>query len=123
MSGADGTGGDGVIEYFNEDCMVGMKRYPDKYFELAIVDPPYFEGAGDPAYYRSRTCQSTAKPITETWTVPGEDYFKELFRVSKKQIIWGCNFQTDILGMFLCVGSIIGITYEGLSWLGKLFYN
>ena len=81
-----------MIEYFNEDCMVGMKRYPDKYFELAIVDPPYFEGAGDPAYYRSRTCQSTAKPITETWTVPGEDYFKELFRVSKKQIIWGCNY-------------------------------
>ena len=30
-----------MIEYYNEDCMIGMARYPDKYFELAIVDPPY----------------------------------------------------------------------------------
>ena len=34
-----------MIEYFNEDCMAGMARYPDKYFELAIVDPPYGIGA------------------------------------------------------------------------------
>ncbi len=81
-----------MIEYYNEDCMVGMKRYGDKHFSLAIVDPPYFAGAGDPSYYRSRTCQSKAKPITETWNVPDENYFKELFRVSKKQIIWGCNY-------------------------------
>lgn len=81
-----------MIEYYNEDCMEGMKRYKDKHFSLAIVDPPYFAGAGDPSYYRSRTCQSKAKPITETWNVPDENYFKELFRVSKKQIIWGCNY-------------------------------
>ena len=81
-----------MIEYYNEDCMVGMKRYKDKHFSLAICDPPYFAGAGDPSYYRSRTCQSKAKPITETWNVPDENYFKELFRVSKKQIIWGCNY-------------------------------
>lgn len=72
--------------------MNGMKKYPDKHFDLAIVDPPYFAGAGDPSYYRGRTCQSKAKPITETWNVPDENYFKELFRVSKKQIIWGCNY-------------------------------
>ena len=72
--------------------MEGMKRYKDKHFSLAICDPPYFAGAGDPSYYRSRTCQSKAKPITETWNVPDENYFKELFRVSKKQIIWGCNY-------------------------------
>ena len=81
-----------MIEYYNEDCMKGMKRYKDKHFDLAIVDPPYFSGPGDPSYYRSRTCQSKAKPITETWNVPDENYFKELFRVSKKQIIWGCNY-------------------------------
>ena len=81
-----------MIEYYNEDCMEGMKRYKDKHFSLAICDPPYFAGAGDPSYYRSRTCQSKAKPITETWNVPDENYFKELFRVSKKQIIWGCNY-------------------------------
>lgn len=81
-----------MILYENLDCMEGMKRYRDKHFSLAIVDPPYFAGAGDPSYYRSRTCQSKAKPITETWNVPDENYFKELFRVSKKQIIWGCNY-------------------------------
>ena len=41
----NGKGSKGMIEYFNEDCMVGMARYPDKHFELAIVDPPY--GIGD----------------------------------------------------------------------------
>jgi site-specific DNA-methyltransferase (adenine-specific) len=81
-----------VNKIYNMNCLEGMKEIPDKYFELAIVDPPYFEGAGDPAYYRSRTCQSKAKPIIETWNIPGEDYFAELFRVSKKQIIWGCNY-------------------------------
>jgi len=81
-----------MILYENLDCMEGMKRYKDKHFSLAICDPPYFAGAGDPSYYRSRTCQSKAKPITETWNVPDENYFKELFRVSKKQIIWGCNY-------------------------------
>jgi len=35
-----------MIKLFNEDCMEGMKRYPDKYFELAIVDPPYGQGQG-----------------------------------------------------------------------------
>lgn len=77
---------------YNMDCMEAMRQMPDKAFELAIVDPPYFEGAGDPAYYRSRICQSAAKPITETWDIPGAEYFKELYRVSKKQIIWGCNY-------------------------------
>ena len=77
---------------YNMDCMEGMKQFPDKYFELAIVDPPYFKNAGNPEYYRSRACKSKAKPITETWDIPDEDYFNELFRVSKKQIIWGCNY-------------------------------
>lgn len=74
------------------DCMDYMREMPDKYFELAIVDPPYFKGAGDPKYYRSQKCQSKVKPITETWEVPDEKYFNELFRVSKTQIIWGCNY-------------------------------
>jgi len=82
----------GNITLYNDDCMEVMKTFKDKQFDLAIVDPPYFAGAGDPSYYRSRTCQSKAKPITETWNVPDENYFKELFRVSKKQIIWGCNY-------------------------------
>ena len=100
-------GGDRVIKlnsFLNMDCMDGMKEFPDKYFELAIVDPPYFKGAGDPAYYRGRTCQSKAKPITETWNIPGQEYFTELFRVSRKQIIWGCNYYAQYIP---CVSRIV----------------
>lgn len=86
------------------DCMDFMAKFPDKFFDLAIVDPPYFEGAGDPAYYRSRTCQSKAKPITETWNIPGQEYFTELFRVSRKQIIWGCNYYAQYIP---CVSRIV----------------
>jgi len=82
----------GKIHIYNGDCMDLLKQTPDKYYDLAIVDPPYFKGPGDPAYYRSKAWQSNAKPITETWSVPGQEYFDELLRVSKKQIIWGCNY-------------------------------
>ena len=51
----------------NEDCMIMMSRYPDKFFELAIVDPPYFEKGGTPEYYRSRLGASNHKPIIDTW--------------------------------------------------------
>ncbi len=74
------------------DCMDLMRAAPDKHWDLAIVDPPYFERGGDPEYYKGRTAISKAKPITETWDIPGEKYFDELFRVSRAQIIWGCNY-------------------------------
>ena len=79
-----------------EDNMELMARYPDNYFELAIVDPPY--GLG------KRTTDGGSKKNTQTkfmvdirrsnWddTVPTDNYFEELFRVSKKQIIWGGNY-------------------------------
>jgi len=75
-----------LIEYYNEDCMVGMARYPDKYFDLAIVDPPYGIGIG-------------INPVRQmhdkkNWdsAVPDEAYFNELMRVSRHQIIWGGNY-------------------------------
>ena len=84
-----------MIEYFNEDCMVGMARYPDKYFDLAIVDPPY--GIGENAF-RAQSRSKAAKTtdwgsFNKTWDneSPSADYFNELFRVSKNQIIWGAN--------------------------------
>lgn len=85
------------IKLYNEDCMDGMKRYPDKHFELAIVDPPYFKGTGDPNYYNPRLTTSKHKPITKTWDIPNKTYFKELFRVSKNQIIWGCNYYSKYI--------------------------
>ena len=79
------------IEYFNEDCMVGMARYPDKYFDLAIVDPPYGQFNDDK---RGHQGGGHAKRYGYgKWDIaPNEDYFKELSRVSKNQIIWGGNY-------------------------------
>lgn len=82
--------------YYNVDCMEGMKHFPDKYFDLAIVDPPYFSGPERREYYGRAVSTIGVKRRSyhkmDTWEVPGEDYFKELFRVSKEQIIWGCNY-------------------------------
>lgn len=92
--------------YWNMDCMEGMKRFPDKYFEVAIVDPPYGINAPNMAMGTNKSrskngypAESTASRIKRSkgagqWDnePPGEDYFKELFRVSKNQIIWGGNY-------------------------------
>ena len=72
----------------NEDNMELMARYPDKYFDLAIVDPPYGIGAN------KMTLGNGKKKIyrgANDWdkTIPSKEYFDELFRVSKNQVIWG----------------------------------
>ena len=81
---------------FLEDCMDGMARYPDKYFDLAVCDPPYFSGPERRGYYgRSQSTTSVLRvnyPKTEKWKVPGPEYFRELERVSKRYIVWGCNY-------------------------------
>ena len=78
-------------ELYNMDCMEGMKQFPDKYFELAIVDPPYGQFNDDK---RGHQGGGHAKRYGYgKWDIaPNEDYFKELFRVSKNQIIWGGNY-------------------------------
>ena len=80
-------------EVYMMDCIQGMKKYPDKYFDLAVVDPPYGIGE-DGAKNHSRV--NKAKPTLYTdkcWDrePPPLEYFYELFRVSKNQIIWGAN--------------------------------
>lgn len=71
---------------FNEDCIAVMARYPDKYFDLAVVDPPYGIGiSGNP--FR----QKQNKKVWDD-SIPTDEYFKELVRVSKEQIIWGGNY-------------------------------
>ena len=74
------------ITITNEDNMELMARYPDNYFDLAIVDPPYgIKISSNPI---------RQKHTKKTWDneIPQENYFKELFRVSKNQIIWGGNY-------------------------------
>lgn len=103
--------------FYNMDCMEGMKEFPDGYFDLAIVDPPY--GGGSDEYsaqtqrfggWFSRYFDSEEQKrikaerrggqwaskygnyICEWDVAPTEEYFEELFRVSKNQIIWGGNY-------------------------------
>lgn len=81
--------------FLNEDCMDVMKRYPDNYFDLAIVDPPYFSGPEQRKFYGNKISPIGVHRLygkTTKWEVPGKDYFDELFRVSKNQIIWGVNY-------------------------------
>ena len=70
----------------NEDNMELMARYPDKYFDLAIVDPPYGIGISSNPVRQ----QHDKKQWDDN--IPNEDYFKELFRLSQNQIIWGGNY-------------------------------
>ena len=92
------------IQITNEDNMLLMARYPDKYFDLAIVDPPYGigeDGGDKQRNFRSKKCpKGTNKHYTKkNWdnSKPNADYFIELKRVSKNQIIWGGNYFVDYL--------------------------
>ena len=77
------------ITITNEDNMVLMARYPDKYFDLAIVDPPYGIDRNN-----MQMGNSIFNKDNKKWdsNVPDNTYFNELFRVSKNQIIWGGNY-------------------------------
>ena len=108
--------------FYNMDCMEGMKQFPDNYFDLAIVDPPYGDGG---AHGSDKTRAGSAERSTVidhlhssqrkrerekvartggTWAskfgkkiiswdvAPKQEYFDELFRISRNQIIWGGNY-------------------------------
>ncbi len=95
-------------KFYNMDCMEGMKQFPDKYFELAIVDPEYGRkehGGKD----RSKLVQQkngskiyvpSGNYKKKDWDnePAGKEYFQELFRVSKHQIIWGENYFNETFG-------------------------
>jgi site-specific DNA-methyltransferase (adenine-specific) len=112
-------------QIYNMDCMEGMKQIPDKYFELAIVDPPY--GTGSVTYMprtredafggyidhynitvatldanqralskvevvHAQLSKETNRSFAEVNCSPEPEYFEQLFRISKNQIIWGGNY-------------------------------
>lgn len=114
-----------VSNAYNRDCMEAMKEFPDKFFELAVVDPPY--GVGNITYMpcsreyavggfidkyeiivatidlnqrnsiktdvvHGANTKKTMKHFGDSNVAPGPDYFKELMRVSRHQIIWGGNY-------------------------------
>ncbi len=78
-----------------EDNMELMARYQDQYFDLAIVDPPYGIGQDWKKRYKGKRYKETTYKNTHT---PNKEYFIELKRVSKHQIIWGYNYFTEYLG-------------------------
>lgn len=80
--------------FYNMDCMEGMKQFPDKFFDLAIVDPVYGDVKQGGYMKKVESTARLAKAIhynTALWEQEKtpKEYFEELFRVSKNQIIWG----------------------------------
>ena len=84
-----------MITATNEDCMDLLKRTPDKYYELSIVDPPYGVNLN---------IGRNKQDMSKKWDtgIPEELYFKELFRVSKNYIIWGGNYFSHLIPASRC---------------------
>lgn len=87
------VGGSAILsQVYNEDCVTGMKRYADKYFDLAVVDPPYGLPK-DAVHGRGKLKTRAINSMNMEWDIaPSMEYFSELWRVSKNQIIWGGNY-------------------------------
>lgn len=79
------------ISIYNCDCMELLRQTPDNYYSLALIDPPYGIGIS------SNPVRQQHKKKEWDNSIPSSDYFKELFRVSKNQIIWGGNYFFDYL--------------------------
>jgi site-specific DNA-methyltransferase (adenine-specific) len=92
-----------MIELLQIDCMAYMKGLDDNAFDLAIVDPPYgIDAANTFGGEERKSGQGAAMKTAFTkkdWdlSIPDGDYFTELFRVSKNQIVWGANYMTHYL--------------------------
>lgn len=127
--------------FYNMDCMDGMREFPDNYFDLAIVDPPYgdanqFQRTGPPQQIGGgrnrhitnglRKGQSppswwnlggeVRKKITAWDVAPGQSYFDELFRVSRNQIIWGGE-------LFPITGDPLFSDLAQINYFRKIFYG
>ena len=80
---------------YNVDCVPAMELFPDNYFDLAVVDPPYFSGPERRGFYGSKVSKIGVHrdyPISPAWIRPGPECFRELLRVSRHYIVWGCNY-------------------------------
>ena len=89
-------------EVYLEDCVTALKRYADNHFDLAIVDPPY--GIGFSSKKQSNFGKGGINHEYKGWDeeIPKADYWEQLFRVSKNQIVWGANYMTDYLKPSRC---------------------
>jgi len=94
---------------YNQDCLPAMKEFPDNYFDLAIVDPPYRD-ASENQPTKDMRANGTMEGFGDK---PTPEYFDQLFRVSKEQIIWGANNFTlpNYKGFVIWKKKTIGITF------------
>ena len=111
-----------ISETYLIDCMQGMKEYPDKYFDLAVVDPPY--GIDWMGQIQNPNTKANWKVYeNKDWdkNKPSLEYWIELFRVSKNQIVWGGNYMTSHLPESPCwiiwdkMQEFSGATFE-MAW-------
>ena len=120
-----------MLTITNEDNMELMARYPDKYFDLAIVDPPYGIDAdvknSQNKVQSKKSATKSKRYGSQLWdsNIPTDEYFDELIRVSKKQIIWGANYFGLVGGMIYWHKNVTMPTYSTgelawVSWLNKL---
>lgn len=112
---------------YNMDCLPAMELFPDNYFDLAVVDPPYFSGPERRGFYGSKVSKIGVHrdyPVSPAWSKPEPEYFRELFRVCRHYIVWGCNyfdyqFATGRIVWDKCSGSSRIAAYEaGLGFIG-----
>lgn len=112
---------------YNEDCLEAMKNIPDKYFDLAIVDPPYRDNNQPTKDMRNNGSMKSLEGR------PTKKYWEELYRVSKNQIIWGANnfqlpqfkgfvvWEKGIPEKFTMSMAEIASLSEGLATISKIF--
>lgn len=82
-----------ISEVYNIDCMEYMQTLPDKFFDLAIVDPPYGINISEDLHKRGVSCSKNGfrQYALKKWDseIPDSIYFSELKRISKNQVVWG----------------------------------
>jgi len=119
------------ITVTNEDCMDLLRRTPDKYYELSICDPPYGIDAdvknSKNVVQSKKSATKSKKYGSQLWDsdIPTDEYFTELMRVSKRQIIWGANYFGLVGGMIYWHKNVTMPTYSTgelawVSWMNKL---
>jgi len=79
------------IELYQADCMEMLRQIPDNYYQLSLVDPPYGIGNWCPSNI-SKSGKKSSKSVDWNDSIPNKEYFDEIKRVSKEQIIWGANY-------------------------------
>ena len=120
-----------MINFYNQDCMEAMAGFDDNQFDLAIVDPPYGIDADKKNNVKKLQSKKSAGLSKEygnqEWdsAIPSDEYFIELKRVSKRQIVWGANFFNLQGGMLYWHKQVTMPTYSQgelawLSWLNKI---